>query len=71
MGEMREHLVAVVRLFLDAGAVAGDLRSDVAADDVAASLAGVLAVAGAPEQRAQAMRMFDLLIDGLRPAAHP
>jgi AcrR family transcriptional regulator len=69
MGEMREHLVAVVRLFLDAGAAAGDLRSDVAADDVAASLAGVLAVAGAPEQRAQAMRMFDLLIDGLRPAA--
>ena len=71
MGEMREHLVAVVRLFLDAGAAAGDLRSDVAADDVAASLAGVLAVAGAPEQRAQAMRMFDLLIDGLRPAARP
>jgi AcrR family transcriptional regulator len=71
MGEMREHLVEVVRLFLDAGAAAGDLRSDVAADDVAASLAGVLAVAGAPEQRAQAMRMFDLLLDGLRPAARP
>jgi AcrR family transcriptional regulator len=69
MGEMREHLVAIVRLFLDAGAAAGDLRSDVSADDVAASLAGVLAVAGAPEQRAQALRIFDLLIDGLRPTA--
>ncbi|MCW3002824.1 MAG: putative TetR family transcriptional regulator [Conexibacter sp.] len=69
MGEMREQLVAIVRLFLDAGAAAGDLRSDVAADDVAATLAGVLAVAGAPEQRAQAMRMFDLLLDGLRSRA--
>jgi hypothetical protein len=68
MGEMRAELVAVVRLFLDAGAAAGDLRSDVDAADVAASLAGVMVVAGAPEQREQAARMLDLLMAGLAPS---
>ena len=67
-GEMRAHLVRAVSLFLDAGRAAGDLRSDVAAEDVAATLAGILVVAGAPAQRAQAVRMLDLVIDGLRPA---
>lgn len=51
------------------GAAAGDLRTDVEAADVAATLAGVLAVAGAPDQRAQAGRMLDLVLDGLRPGA--
>jgi AcrR family transcriptional regulator len=66
--EGRAELVAGVRAFIDAGAAAGDLRGDVDADDVVASLAGILAVAGAPEQRDQAGRMLDLLMDGLRPA---
>lgn len=56
-------------MFLDAGGTAGDLRSDVGAADVAATLAGVLVVAGAPDQRAQAARMLNLVLDGLRPAA--
>jgi AcrR family transcriptional regulator len=66
-GEMRDGLVIVVSTFLDAGAAAGDLRADVDPADVAATLAGVLAVAGAPEQHDQAGRMFDLLLAGLRP----
>lgn len=68
-GRMREQLIAIVSLFLNAGRVAGDLRSDVAAVDVAATLAGVLVVAGAPGQRAQAARMLNLVLDGLRPGA--
>lgn len=68
-GQMRAQLIAVVSLFLNAGDVAGDLRPDVSAADVAATLAGVLAVAGAPDQRAQAARMLNLVVDGLRPGA--
>jgi AcrR family transcriptional regulator len=71
MGEMRAELVAVVRLFLDTGAAVGDLRSDVDAADIAASLAGVMVVAGAPEQREQAARMLDLLMAGLEPRRPP
>jgi AcrR family transcriptional regulator len=67
MVDMRDELTAVVRTFLDAGAAAGDLRRDVDAADVSAILAGVLAVAGAPEQRDQTQRMLDLIADGLRP----
>ena len=66
-GQMRAQLVAIMRLFLDAGATAGDLRRDIDAADLAAMLAGVLAVAGAPEQRARAERMLNLVLDGLRP----
>jgi AcrR family transcriptional regulator len=66
-GLMRAQLVNIVSLFLSAGAAAGDLRTDVAAEDVAATLAGVLAVAGAPGQRAQAGRMLDIVLNGLRP----
>ncbi|WP_406151200.1 TetR/AcrR family transcriptional regulator [Streptomyces sp. NBC_01012] len=68
-GRMREELVEVVRMLLDAGVAAGDIRADVDASDVGATLAGILAVAGAPEQRDQAARMLDLLRDGLRPSA--
>jgi AcrR family transcriptional regulator len=66
-GQMRSQLVAIVSKFLDAGSRAGDLRSDVQAADVAATLAGVLAVAPHPSQRPQAERMLDLLVEGLRP----
>ncbi|WP_026924785.1 TetR/AcrR family transcriptional regulator [Glycomyces arizonensis] len=65
-GGMREQLIAVVSRFLEAGATAGDLRTDVDAADVAATLAGVLTVAGAPEQRPQAERMLGIIVDGLR-----
>ena len=65
--QMRSELVAIVRTFLDAGAAAGDIRPDADADAVAATLAGILSVAGEPEQRDQAARMLSLLMDGLRP----
>jgi AcrR family transcriptional regulator len=65
-GGMRAQLVEVVTRFLEAGAEAGDLRTDVRAEDVAAMLAGVMSVAGEPGQAAQARRMVDLVVDGLR-----
>ncbi len=66
-GQMRSELVAIVRMFLDAGAAAGDIRRDADAEAVAATLTGILSVAGEPEQRDRAARMLSLLMDGLRP----
>jgi hypothetical protein len=51
---------------LDAGAAVGTLRGDVRADDVVASLVGISPACGQPEQRAQSVRMADLLMDALR-----
>jgi AcrR family transcriptional regulator len=65
--QTRERMSAAIRTMLDAGAEAGTLRGDVRAEDVSASLAGIILAAGAPEQRGQAGRMLDLLMDGLRP----
>lgn len=66
-GQMRSELVGIVRVFLDAGAAAGDIRADADPEVVAATLAGILSVAGEPAQREQAARMLSLLMDGLRP----
>jgi hypothetical protein len=57
---------AAVQLMLGAGAEAGTLRDDVHAEDVVASLVGTFLACGQPEQRDQARRMLDLLMDGLR-----
>jgi AcrR family transcriptional regulator len=65
--QMRAELVAVVRLFLDAGIIEGDIRPDADAETIAATLAGIVTVAGESEQRDQAARMLSLLVDGLRP----
>lgn len=67
--ETRDELLAAVNAILDAGRTAGDLRSDVPAEDIAASLIGIFTVAPPPAQAAQAGRLLDLLMDGLRPGA--
>lgn len=64
--ESLDRLVAAVRTLLDAGAADATLRTDVEPADVLASLSGVTLAAGSPEQRDQAGRMLDLLLDGLR-----
>jgi AcrR family transcriptional regulator len=64
----RDRLVGAVGSMLAAGADDGSLRDDVAAADVFAALSGVSLSAGRPEQRDQAGRLLDLLLDGLRPA---
>ncbi|HVV12572.1 helix-turn-helix domain-containing protein [Amycolatopsis sp.] len=63
----RTELLAAITTILDAGRAAGDLRSDVTAEDIAASLIGIFTVAPRPGQEAKAGRLLDLLLDGLRP----
>jgi len=62
--ESRTRLTTAVATLLRAGAEAGLLRSDVAPEDVLASLSGATLATTAPEQ---AGRLLDLLMDGLRP----
>jgi AcrR family transcriptional regulator len=64
--QSRDSLLGAMGMLLEAGAADARLRGDVAPADVIASLSGVSLVAGAPEQRDQAGRLLDLLLDGLR-----
>ena len=67
LAQTRAELLAVITTILEAGRVAGDLRADVTAEDIAASLIGIFTVVGKPELRPQADRLLNLLMDGLRP----
>ncbi|MEW2301425.1 helix-turn-helix domain-containing protein [Streptomyces sp. NPDC006655] len=69
--QTRAELLTAISTILDAGRTAGDLRADIAAEDIAAALIGTFTVAPRPEQEAQAGRLLDLLMDGLRPAHRP
>jgi AcrR family transcriptional regulator len=62
----RDSLLAALGTLLKAGTAGGTMRSDVEPGDVLASLSGVSLVAGDPDQRDQARRLLDLLMDGLR-----
>jgi AcrR family transcriptional regulator len=64
--QSRDRLLAAITLLLEAGAAAGVVRADVAPADVLAGLSGVSLAAGGPDQREQARRLLDLLMDGLR-----
>jgi AcrR family transcriptional regulator len=64
--ESRHHMTVAIATLLKAGAAAGTVRSDVAPEDVLASVSGVSLAAGDPTQRDQAGRLLDLLMDGLR-----
>ena len=65
--DARTELLEAITTILDAGSAAGDIRPDVSAEDVAASLIGILTVAGKSGQHTQADRLLDLLMDGLGP----
>jgi len=62
--ESRDELLAAVSSILDAGTAAGDLRSDVAVDDITASIIGIFTVTAGRSERTG--RLLDLLLDGLR-----
>ena len=62
----RDRMTTALGLLLRAGAGAGTLRADTDPADVLAGLSGVSLAAGEPAQRAQAGRLLDLLVDGLR-----
>jgi AcrR family transcriptional regulator len=64
--QAREELSAAVRTLLDAGADDGTLRADVRAQDVVAGLVGIFLACAQPDQRDQAGRLLDLLMDSMR-----
>lgn len=64
--QTREELLAAITAILDAGGAGGLLRTDVRAEDIAAALIGIFTVVGRPEQHAQAERLLNLLMDGLK-----
>jgi AcrR family transcriptional regulator len=64
--ESRARLIAAITTLLTAGISAGTIRADVEPNDVLLALSGVSLAAGAPDQREQAGRLLDLLVDGLR-----
>ena len=65
--QTRTELLAAIDAILDAGRATGELRSDVTAEDIAASLIGIFTVAHPPEHDARASRLLNILMDGLRP----
>ena len=67
----RTELLAAITAILDAGRETGDLRPDVTAEDIAASLIGIFTVAPRPQHEAAAARLLSLLMDGLRPQRQP
>ena len=67
----RDELLHAISAILDAGRAAGDLRPDVTAEEVAASLIGVFTVAHQPGHAVTADRLLDILLDGLRPRSRP
>lgn len=65
----RERMVDAIRALQEAGVADGTLRPDVDAADVLVGTSGVCMAVADPEGRAQAGRLLDLLVDGLRPPA--
>jgi AcrR family transcriptional regulator len=64
--ESRKSLLEAIGALLKAGAAQGELRSDINPADIMFGISGVSLVAGEPDQRDQAGRLLDLLLDGLR-----
>ena len=64
--QTQTELLAAIDDILNAGRVTGELRADVSAEDIAASLIGIFTVAHPPEHDARAGRLLNILMDGLR-----
>ena len=60
------ELFAAIDRILDAGRAAGEFRTDVTAEDVAAGLIGIFTVAHPHEHEARAARLLTIMMDGLR-----
>ncbi|MHB1209992.1 MAG: TetR/AcrR family transcriptional regulator [Acidimicrobiales bacterium] len=65
--QTRTELLAAITEILDAGRVAGDLRADVSAENIAAMLVGIFTVAPPAGHEVETARLLDILMDGLRP----
>jgi AcrR family transcriptional regulator len=62
----RDLMLKALQTLLDAATAAGTVRPDVAPADLLATLSGVSMVAGDEAGRAQARRVLDLVMDGMR-----
>jgi len=61
--QARSELLEAITVILDADRAADDLRADVTAEDVSASLLGIYTVVGRAGRHAQAGRLLDLLME--------
>jgi AcrR family transcriptional regulator len=66
--QTQTELLAAIDGILHAGRATGELRIDVTAKDIAASLIGIFTVAHPPQHDARASRLLNILMDGLRTA---
>ncbi|MFD7918991.1 TetR/AcrR family transcriptional regulator [Streptomyces sp. NPDC059740] len=62
----RDMIEAAVTTLMEACGAAGQIRSDIGPADMFAALAGIALTSARPEQREQAERLLDLVLDGLR-----
>ncbi|MET4783277.1 TetR/AcrR family transcriptional regulator [Glaciihabitans sp. UYNi722] len=62
----RTQLLDAIATILNAGRATGELRPDISAEDMAASLLGIFGVASKSSKGAQANRLLDLLMDGMK-----
>jgi len=67
----RDEILTAIGSILDAGAAAGELRPDVTATEVSASLIGIFMVSRQAGGAVSTDRLLDILLDGLRPPHHP
>ncbi|MEZ0106613.1 AcrR family transcriptional regulator [Catenulispora sp. EB89] len=67
LAHTRGELLSAVAAILDAGVAAGEIRADTSPEDVSAAVLGILAVSAERGNAAQAKRLLDVLMDGLRP----
>ncbi|MFK8908733.1 TetR/AcrR family transcriptional regulator [Streptomyces sp. YS-3] len=72
-GRSRDLIQEALTTLLEAGRDAGVFRTDIRPTDLFAALAGIALTSAAPEQRDQAERLLDLVLDGLTrlPSAPP
>jgi AcrR family transcriptional regulator len=74
-GDVRMHtrdlLTGALFTLLAAGVAEGTIRPDIEPNDVLMGLGGVTLIAGEADQRDQARRLVDLLMDGLRYGRDP
>ncbi|MFE3647434.1 TetR/AcrR family transcriptional regulator [Streptomyces sp. NPDC059152] len=65
-GHSREMIRTALASLMDACAAAGTIRTDISPTDLGAALEGIALTSARPEQRAQAERLLDLTLDGLK-----
>ncbi|MFJ9344545.1 TetR/AcrR family transcriptional regulator [Streptomyces sp. NPDC101733] len=63
--QSHDMILEALTALLDAAAAAGTIRSDIGPSDMFAALTGIALTSAKPEQREQAERLLDLIMNGL------